>query len=143
MQSVTQLNGPADQTTSGQTEHMPTNTAKTPPLATDAVEAAAAAAPATGAPETTTVASNVTRERVTATPDPSVVRGDTSTSPVSAFEGLHTASLVAGPGGVTCLAVGLAVLQKVCPPVHVRLKKAVNERCAGMESQIHYGVSKK
>lgn len=118
MQSVTQLNGPADQTTSDQTENIPTNTAKTPMLATDVVEAGAAAAPATGAPETTTVASNVTRSRVTATPDPSVVRGDISTSPVSAFEGLHTASLVAGPGGVKCLAVGLAVLQKVCPPVH-------------------------
>lgn len=133
MQSGTQLSGQAHEIID-QAEHFPTGTTKQPLLVTDVVEAAATAAVAE-APEATTVESNVARSSVTATPDPSVVRGDTSTSPVSAFEGLHTASLVAGPGGVKCLAVGLSVLQKVCPPVHGRLKKAVTERCAGREAR--------
>lgn len=129
-QNVTHLNGPAHEPTD-QPEHFPTNTTKQPPLAANVVEAEAAAA--TDAPETATVASNVARSSVTATPDPSVVRGDASTSPAPAFEGLHTASLVAGPGGVNVLAVGLTVLQKVYPAVHGRLKEAVTERCVGME----------
>lgn len=131
MQSATQLSDQAREITD-QTEQFQTDTTKQPLFETDVVEAAAAAV-VREAPETTTVASNVARASVTTTPDPSVVRGDTSTSPVSAFEGLHTASLVAGPDGVKCLAVGLSVLQKVCPPVHGRLKKAVTERCAARE----------
>lgn len=46
----------------------------------------------------------------------------------TAFPGLHMASLVAGPGGLRCLVVGLAVLQKICPPVHRRLARTVSER---------------
>ena len=87
--------------------------------------------------ETTSTASKITRSRVTATPDPPVVRGDASKSSAPAFAGFHTASLVAGPGGVKCLAVRLTVLQKVCPPVHARLKKAVAERCAGVGDSVY------
>lgn len=42
--------------------------------------------------------------------------------------GLLMASLVAGLGGVTVLAVGVAVLQRVCPPVHLRLATAASVR---------------
>ncbi|CAM9613178.1 unnamed protein product, partial [Hapterophycus canaliculatus] len=63
--------------------------------------------------------------------EPSAITAESSELPAPEFPGLHMASLVAGPGGLRCLTVGLAVLQKVCPPVHRRLAKTVAERYGG------------
>lgn len=63
--------------------------------------------------------------------EPSAMAAESSDLPPPEFPGLHKASLVAGPGGLRCITVALAVLQKVCPPVHRRLERTVSERCGG------------
>eukprot|EP00752_Nemacystus_decipiens_P002077 g1988.t1 len=63
--------------------------------------------------------------------DPLAIAADPPAVPPPTFPSLHMASLVAGPGGMRCLAVGLAVLQKICPPVHRRLERAASERYSG------------
>lgn len=68
------------------------------------------------------------RSGLVTTTEPSPNGAESSHLPPPEFPGLHMASLVAGPGGLRCLAVGLAVLQKVCPPVHRRLARTVSER---------------
>ncbi|CBN79097.1 hypothetical protein Esi_0176_0057 [Ectocarpus siliculosus] len=69
------------------------------------------------------------RPGLVATTDPSAITRDPASAvPAPVFPGLHKASLVAGPGGLRCLTVGLAVLQKVCPPVYRRLARVVSER---------------
>lgn len=69
------------------------------------------------------------RPGLVATTDPSAITTDPASSvPAPVFPSLHKASLVAGPGGLRCLTVGLAVLQKVCPPVYRRLARVVSER---------------
>eukprot|EP00903_Cladosiphon_okamuranus_P011664 g10971.t1 len=71
------------------------------------------------------------RGPLAATDDPLAIVAEPSAVPPPTFPGLHMASLVAGPSGMRCLAVGLAVLQKICPPVHRRLEKAAVERYSG------------
>ncbi|CAM9397924.1 unnamed protein product, partial [Sphacelaria rigidula] len=61
-----------------------------------------------------------------ATKLPTAVGTDTSPK----FRGVHKASLVAGAGGVRCLTVGLAVLERLCPPVHRRLARVAATRYA-------------
>ncbi|CAM9665779.1 unnamed protein product [Ectocarpus fasciculatus] len=69
------------------------------------------------------------RPGLVATSNPSAITTDPASSvPAPVFPSLHKASLVAGPGGLRCLTVGLAVLQKVCPPVYRRLARVVSER---------------
>ncbi|CAM9556079.1 unnamed protein product [Ectocarpus sp. 12 AP-2014] len=69
------------------------------------------------------------RSGLVATTDPSAITTDPASAvPAPVFPSLHKASLVAGPGGLRCLTVGLAVLQKVCPPVYRRLARVVSER---------------
>ncbi|CAM9847508.1 unnamed protein product [Ectocarpus sp. 4 AP-2014] len=69
------------------------------------------------------------RPGLVATTDPSAITTDPASAvPAPVFPSLHKASLVAGPGGLRCLTVGLAVLQKVCPPVYRRLARVVSER---------------
>ncbi|CAM9986920.1 unnamed protein product, partial [Ectocarpus sp. 8 AP-2014] len=68
------------------------------------------------------------RPGLVATTDPSAITTDPASAvPAPVFPSLHKASLVAGPGGLRCLTVGLAVLQKVCPPVYRRLARVVSE----------------
>lgn len=61
-------------------------------------------------------------------PNPSTGTDNHTLPHLLELRGVHKASLVAGPGGVRCLAVGLAVLQRVCPPVHRRLARAAAAR---------------
>lgn len=90
---------------------------------------------AVDAPAAAGTASTVGHSGVATTTNPPAFAEVPSALPSSEFPGLHNASLVAGAGGVRCLAVGLAVLQKVCPPVHRRLARAAAERCGSMRER--------
>lgn len=68
------------------------------------------------------------RPGLVTTTDPLAIAEEPSAVPPPTFPGLHMASLVSGPGGMRCLAVGLAALQNICPPIHRRLERAASER---------------
>ncbi len=59
---------------------------------------------------------------------PPAIVAEPTNPPAPTFPSLHMASLVADPGGMRCLAVGLAVLQKICPLVYHRLAMAASDR---------------
>lgn len=71
---------------------------------------------------------NATRPGVMTTDYPPAIAMVAEDPPSLEFPGLHKVSLVAGPRGARCLEVRLAVLQKLCPPVHQRLVKVADKR---------------
>ncbi|CAM9549549.1 unnamed protein product [Scytosiphon promiscuus] len=71
------------------------------------------------------------RARLITNAEPVAITAESLDLPAPEFPGLHMASLVAGPGGLRCVTVGLAVLQKICPPVHRRLARTASERYSG------------